>query len=75
MKSIKARAEALLTLVEALVDRPGLTWVAASNAVFRPGGPFWHLFRTEADRAAYRKTKEGRQIDKLIFSLPTLKGT
>jgi hypothetical protein len=70
MKTVQERAQVLLTLVEALVDTPGLTWVAASNAVFMPGGPFWHLFRAKADRVAFNKTREGRRIDKLIFSLP-----
>src|SRR5882724_10526160 len=70
MKSIKERAQALLTLVETLVETPGLTWEAASNAVFAPGGPFWYLFRTEAARVAFGKTTEGRRIDGLIFSLP-----
>ena len=71
MNSVKERAQSLLTLVEALVEMPGLTWVAASNAVFSPGGPFWHLFRAKPDRVAFGKTKEGRRIDKLIMSLPT----
>jgi hypothetical protein len=70
MKSIKERAQALLTLVEALVETPGLTWEAASNAVFAPKGPFWHLFRTQAARVAFDKTREGRRIEGLIFSLP-----
>jgi hypothetical protein len=71
MKTVKERAQALLTLVETLVETPGLTWVAASNAVFYPGGPFTRLFPTKADRVAFRKCKEGQRIDKLIFSLPT----
>jgi hypothetical protein len=70
MKTVKERAQALLTLVETLVETPGLTWEAASNAVFAPGAPFSRLFRTESERVAFGKTIEGRRIDKLIFSLP-----
>jgi hypothetical protein len=70
MKSIKERAQALLTLVETLVETPGLTWEAASNAVFAPGAPFSRLFRTESERVAFDKTREGRRIDQLIFGLP-----
>ncbi len=68
---IKEKAEALLALVEKLVDVPGLTWVDASNVVFCPGGPYVRLFRTEAERAAFRKSKKRRRIDELISSLPT----
>ena len=68
---IKDRAAALLALVRKLVETPGITWVDASNAVYAPNGPFWCMFRTQAERVAYGKTKEGRQIDDLIAGLPT----
>ena len=69
-RTIKERANALLTLVQELVQTPNLTWVDASNAVYAPGGPYWRLFPTESDRVAVEKTKEGKQIESLIHSLP-----
>jgi predicted HicB family RNase H-like nuclease len=69
-KSIKERAQAILTLVKELVETPGLTWVDASNAVYAPGGPFGRMFLTEAERIAFGISKEGKQIDDLIASLP-----
>ena len=69
-KSIKERAEALLTLVRELVETPGLSWVGASNAIYAPGGPFGRLFPTEAERIAFGNSREGKQIDDLIGSLP-----
>lgn len=69
-RTIKERARALLTLVQELVRTPGLTWVDASNAVYAPGGPYVRLFPTEAERIAVEKTKEGKQIETLIHSLP-----
>jgi hypothetical protein len=70
MRTIKERAEALLGLVEVLVETPGLTWVAASNAIYSPGGPYWHLFQAKADRVAFAKLAESRRIDQLIMGLP-----
>jgi (2Fe-2S) ferredoxin len=69
-RTIKERAQALLTLVRELVQTPGLTWVDASNAVYAPGGPYGRLFPTQAERIAVEKTKEGQQIETLIHSLP-----
>jgi hypothetical protein len=68
---VKEKAQALLALVEKLVMVPGMTWVDASNVVNCPGGPYVRLFRTKAEREAFRKSKESRRIDKLILSLPT----
>jgi predicted HicB family RNase H-like nuclease len=48
----------------------GITWVEANNAIYGPGGPFARLFPKAKDRAAFAKTKESRQIDQLIDSLP-----
>ena len=42
----------------------------ANNAVYGPGGPFARLFPSARDRAAFAKTKESRQIDQVIDSLP-----
>ena len=42
----------------------------ANNAVYGPGGPFARLFPSNADRVAFAKTAESRQIDELIDSLP-----
>jgi hypothetical protein len=38
-RSIKSRAQELLTLGRRLAETPGLTWVEANNAVYGPGGP------------------------------------
>ena len=46
------------------------TWVEANNAIYGPGGPFARLFPNVKDRAAFGKTKESRQVDRLIDSLP-----
>jgi predicted HicB family RNase H-like nuclease len=69
-RSIKARAQELLTLARKLSETPALTWVEANNAVYGPGGPFARLFPSAADRVAFAKTEESRQIDQLIDSLP-----
>jgi hypothetical protein len=69
-QSIKARAQELLTLASKIAESPGLTWVEANNAVYGPGGPMARLFPTAADRAAFAKTKESREIDELIDGLP-----
>src|SRR5206468_9103573 len=68
--SIKTRAQELLTLAHKLAESPGLTWVEANNAVYGPGGPMVRLFPSAADRAAFAKTKESREIDELIDGLP-----
>jgi HicB family len=60
----------LLTLARKLAETPGLTWVEANNAIYGPGGPFVRLFPTKSDRAAFARTKERKQIDGLIDSLP-----
>ena len=69
-RSIKSRAQELLTLGRRLVETPGLTWVEANNAVYGPGGPFARLFPSARDRAAFAKTEESRQLDQLIDGLP-----
>jgi hypothetical protein len=71
LTGLKEKAQALLALVEKLVEVPGMTWVDASNVVNSPGGPYVRLFRTKAEREAFRRSKESRRIDKLISSLPT----
>ena len=54
---IKANAGAILAVVQQLAKMPGMTWVDASKAIYRPRGPFWCLFPTAAGRAEYGKTK------------------
>jgi predicted HicB family RNase H-like nuclease len=44
--------------------------VDANNAIYGPGGPFARLFPNIKDRVAFAKTKESRQVDRLIDSLP-----
>ena len=69
-RSIESRARELLTLAQKLAEAVGLTWVEANNAVYGPGGPFVRLFPSSKDRMAFAKTEAGRQIDRLIDSLP-----
>jgi hypothetical protein len=69
-RSIKSRAQELLTLAQKLAETPGLTWVEANNAVYGPGGPFARLFPRAADRVAFARTVESRRIDELIDGLP-----
>ena len=69
-RRIKDRARELLTLARKLTETPGLTWVEANNAVYGPGGPFARLFPSAADRLAFAKSDESKQIDGLIDSLP-----
>ena len=69
-RSIKSRAQELLTLGRQLAATPGLTWVEANNAVYGPGGPFARLFPGVRHRAAFAKTEESRQLDQLIDDLP-----
>lgn len=69
-KSIESRAQELLTRTRKLTQTSGLTWVDANNAIYGPGGPFARLFPNPKDRTSFAKTKESRQVDKLIDSLP-----
>ncbi len=69
-RSIKRRAQELLTLARKLSETAGLTWVEANNALYGPGGPFARLFPGVKDRVAFAKTEESRHIDELIDSLP-----
>jgi hypothetical protein len=69
-RSIESRAQELLKLARKLAQTSGLTWVEANNAIYGPGGPFVRLFPNAKDRAAFSKTKESRQIDRLVDSLP-----
>ena len=69
-RSIESRAQELLTLARKLAQTSGLTWVEANNAIYGPGGPFTRLFANAKDRVAFAKTKESRQIDRLIDCLP-----
>ncbi len=69
-RSVESRARELLKLARKLAQTSGLTWVEANNAIYGPGGPFVRLFPNAKDRVAFAKTKESRQIDRLIDSLP-----
>ena len=69
-RAIESRARELLTLARKLSQTAGLTWVEANNAIYGPGGPFVRLFPTAKDRMTFAKTKENRQIDRLIDNLP-----
>ena len=69
-RSMKSRANELLTLARKLAETLGLTWVEANNAVYGPGGPFARLFPSATDRTAFAKTEASRRIDELIDRLP-----
>jgi predicted HicB family RNase H-like nuclease len=69
-RSIKSRAQDLLTLARKLSETPGLTWVEANNAIYGIGGPFTRLFPTAKERVAFAKRPESRQIDELLDHLP-----
>ncbi len=69
-RSIESRRRELLTLARKLTETPGVTWVEANNAIYGLGGPFVRLFSNAKDRVAFAKTKESRQIDRFIDSLP-----
>src|SRR5207244_4341206 len=69
-RTIKNRAQELLTLARNLAETPGLTWVEANNAVYGPGGPFARLFPSNKDRLAFAKTEESRAVDQFIDRLP-----
>ena len=69
-RSIESRARELLARARQLAQMSGVTWVEANNAVYGLGGPFARLFPNAKDRTAFAKTKESRQIDQLIDSLP-----
>jgi hypothetical protein len=69
-RSIKRRAQELLTLARKLAETPGLTWVEANNAIYGPGGPFARLFPSSKERVAFARTDESQLIDELIDGLP-----
>jgi hypothetical protein len=64
------RAQELLALARKLAETPVVTWVEANNAIYGPGGPFVRLFPTAKERAAFAKSEECREIDRLVDSLP-----
>ena len=69
-RTIESRAQDLLTRARKLAQSPGATWAEVNNAIYGPGGPFARLFPSAQDRLSFAKTKESRQIDRLIDNLP-----
>ena len=69
-RTIESRAQDLLTRARKLAQSPGVTWIEDNNAIYGPGGPFARLFPSAKDRLSFAKTKESRQIDQFIDSLP-----
>jgi predicted HicB family RNase H-like nuclease len=69
-KNIKKGLQEILEFARKLSKTSGLTWVDANNAIYGPDGPVVRLFTTKAERSAYLKTEECKQIDELIDSLP-----
>jgi hypothetical protein len=68
--TLQKNVDVLLALAKQLAATPNMTWIDANNVIYAPGGPLVRLFPTKADRLAYSKTPESRQIDELIDSLP-----
>jgi len=69
-RSIENRAQELLRRARQLAQTSGLTWVEGNNAIYGPRGPFVRLFPNANDRLAFAKTKESRQVDRLLDNLP-----
>lgn len=69
-RTIKSRAQELLTVARKLSEMPSLTWVEANNVIYGPGGAFTRLFPSAKDRIAFAKTEQSRHIDRLLDSLP-----
>ncbi|SRR5581483_6967930 len=69
-RSIASRAQELLALARQFENKPGATWVDANNAIYGIGGPFARLFPNAKERVSFGKTKECREIQQIIDSLP-----
>lgn len=75
MKSIDARAKALLEFARQLAGNGGMDWLKANNLVFGPGGKAAELFPSRADRVALAGLPVFDQINAALGSLPTPKPT
>jgi hypothetical protein len=67
--SIQRRGAELVAVAKRLRDA-GLNWVQVQNAIFGPGGHYSELFPTRQERTAFAKTKQHRQLQKLLGELP-----
>ena len=68
-ETIAVRAKEVLKLARRLQSQ-GKNWVEVQNALYGPGGKCSKLFPTQADRTAYAKTDEFRQITEILNQLP-----
>jgi hypothetical protein len=68
-RAVVAKARAVLAFAE---ERAGeaTNWLDLSNALFGPAGKVTHTFPTEAERTAFAKTKEYKQVLALLDRLP-----
>ncbi len=68
--SIAARARQLLEFAEQRAAQAA-NWVELHNALFGLGGKANELFPTEAERTAFSRTPESKQISALMDGLPS----
>ena len=68
-RNIVARARQVLEFAEQLADKKA-DWLELSNALFAPNGKATLAFATEAERAAFSRTEEYKQILALMDRLP-----
>ncbi len=68
-RNIVVRARQVLEFAEQLADKQA-DWLELSNALFAPNGKATLAFATEAERAAFSRTEEYKQILALMDRLP-----
>jgi len=66
--TLEARAARLLKIAREAFGRAS-DWTEFSNAVYGIGGPFARLFLTPAEREAFGRTDEHRQIEEMLEKL------
>jgi hypothetical protein len=67
--TIATRAQEALAFARQLKDQ-GKNWLEAHNALYGIGGKCSSLFPTRADRTAFARTPEHRQIAEVLNGLP-----
>jgi uncharacterized protein (DUF1778 family) len=68
-QEIESRAREVLEFAQTYV-RKAADWRELSNALYGPEGKATTLFPTPAERTAFTKTKESKQIHALMNTLP-----
>ena len=66
--SFGAKAARLLEIAREAFDRAS-DWTEFSNAVYGAGGPYGQFFPTQAEREAFERTDESRQIEEMLEKL------